>query len=57
MYYLTQAKYTILFFSMLFQELQRRKKLDAVKFDAVTLYFCDIVDFSAMVEDSSPTEV
>jgi len=39
------------------KDLQRRKKLDALKFDAVSIYFSDIVDFSQIVEDSSPHEL
>ena len=37
--------------------MQRRRKLDAIKFDAASIYFCDIVDFGSFVEDSSPSEV
>jgi len=40
------------------KDLQMRKKLgDAMKFDAVTICFSDIVDFSQIVEDSSPHEL
>lgn len=31
--------------------------MNAVKYDSVTIYFSDLVDFIQMVEESSPSEV
>ena len=31
--------------------------MNAVKFDSVTIYFSDLVDFIQTVEESSPAEV
>ena len=41
----------------LLQEYQQRKSMNAVKYDSVTIYFSDLVDFIQMVEESSPSEV
>ena len=40
-----------------FQEYQQQKSMNAVKYDSVTIYFSDLVDFIQMVEESSPSEV
>ena len=31
--------------------------MNAVKYDSVTIYFSDLVDFIQMVEESTPSEV
>lgn len=39
------------------KEYQQKKNMNALKFDSVTIYFSDIVDFIQMVEESTPEEM
>ena len=39
------------------QEYQQKKCMNAQKYDSVTIYFSDLVDFIQMVEESTPAEV
>ena len=46
-----------LYILWLIQEYQQKKCMNAQKYDSVTIYFSDLVDFIQMVEESTPAEV